>query len=356
MTVKTESITLVGNFAIGSLESSFRSAFDSIGVRTSSVDIPRLTNELSWPARNRILHRVTIRSEFSRRVFSRGFNRSVEESIIQSQAPVVLICKGVFLMPETLHNLRQRGIFVVCYYPDNPFPPHCAQTPEALTAALETDLYLVWSELLVEKLRNAGVRNPRFLPFAWDPHAFPYQASRAQGSWPGVLFLGNWDREREEFLEELASHVPLRIYGPDYWGTRTKPSSRVRLLWQNSMLRTVDAARCIRDSAICINILRTQHVIDGKPDGLIMRHFEVPGSGGFLLSTRGGGATRLFPEGKTGAYFTGMAECLEMVNAYLRDSRARCDLAQRAHSEVVMHHTYANRAQEILKLVDECHE
>ena len=354
--MKVESIVLVGDFSIGSLETSFQSAFSSIGIATYPVELMQFRNELNWPSRNRVMHRLTIRSEFIRRVTSKNFNRSIEERIVRCESSVVLIFKGEFLMPETLYNLRRRGITVVYYYPDNPFPPHASQRPETLPAALETDLYLVWSEVLVEKLRDAGVRNPRFLPFGWDPNAFPYQSDQPQGSWPGVLFLGGWDREREEFLEELASHVPLRIFGPGYWGARTKPRSRVRRCWQGTDLRTVGAARCMRESAVCINILRTQHIIDRKPDGLIMRHFEVPGSGGFLLSTRGGGATRLFPEGDTGAYFTGMAECIELVKTYIKDSRARCDLAERAHAEIAMHHKYADRASEILMLLEECRE
>jgi spore maturation protein CgeB len=351
--MKVESIVLVGDFSIGSLESSFQSAFRSIGVPNHSINLPQFRNELNWASRNRIIHRVTIHSGSIRRLASKSFNRIIEERIVQCESPVVLVFKGEFLMPETLWNLRRRGITIVYYYPDNPFPPHASQRPEALLAARQTDLYLVWSEALVKKLRDAGVRNPRFLPFGWDPSAFPYQSVQPQGKWPGVLFLGGWDREREQFLEELASHVPLRIYGPGYWGTRTKLRSRVRRCWQGTELRTADAARCFRESAICINILRTQHIIDGNPDGLIMRHFEVPGSGGFLLSTRGGGATRLFPEGETGAYFTGMEECLELIKTYIRDSRARCDLAERAHAEVAMHHKYADRASEILTLLED---
>jgi spore maturation protein CgeB len=135
-----------------------------------------------------------------------------------------------------------------------------------------------------------------------------------------VLFVGGWDKEREEFLSQVASQVPLRIYGPDYWGKRTKPFSRARRCWQRTDLRLAHAARVIRESAVCLNLLRTQHIVDGKPDGLIMRHFEVPGSGGFLLSTRGGGATVLFPEGQTGEYFSSVAECIEKAKMYIADS------------------------------------
>ena len=259
-----------------------------------------------------------------------GFNRNLEEAVLRNGARTLLVMKGEFVMPDTLRRLRQRGVRVALLYPDNPFPPHPSQGPETLPAARETDLYLIWSERLVGKLRAAGVSNPAFLPFAWDPEVFPYCESTPQGTWPGVLFLGGWDKERAEFLEELASHVPLRIFGPSEWGSRTKRTSRVRRCFQGKALRMVEAARVIRESAVCVNMMRTQHTIDGVPDGTIMRHFEVPGAGGVLLSTRGTGATALFPEGETGEYFSDVAECVVKAKRLIANESMRRQFGERA--------------------------
>jgi len=348
------SIALVGNFSPGSLESSYRRAFEAIGVRAHCLDIRELNNRLSWLMRNRVTHRITVRNKLVRKHASRAFNRGLERDVMLSRVPALLVFKGDFVMPETLHNIRCSGVRVTCFYPDNPFPPHRFNRPEALDTARETDIYFIWSERLVPKLSRAGVRNPIFLPFAWDPEVFPYQEDHPQGSWPGVLFLGGWDREREEFLEELASHVPLRIYGPAYWGDRTRSGSRVRRCWRGCDLRLGAAARAVHESAISINLLRTQHFVDGEPDGLIMRHFEVPGAGGFLLSTRGGGATALFPEGETGVYFSDLSECVEKVKQYIADDARRRELALRAHAEVASQHQYTHRARQILCLLDKC--
>ncbi|MGB6193518.1 MAG: glycosyltransferase, partial [Terracidiphilus sp.] len=296
------SIFLTGGFTPGSMESSYQRAFEEIGVRTYSFHTGEHIKDLNWLIRSRISHRLTIRSLSFRKAAAQAFNRSLENAVLQSNARAVLVVKGDFVMPETLHNLRRKGIRVACYYPDNPFPPHPSQRPEALPAARETDLYLIWSECLVKPLKDAGVSNPVFLPFGWDPEVFPFQASHRQGTWPGVLFLGGWDKHREDFLEQVVERIPLRIYGPAYWKTRTRFRSRLRRCWQGSDLRLSAAARAIRESAVCLNVLRKQHIINGVPDGLIMRHFEVPGAGGFLLSTRGGGAVDLFPEAKTGEY------------------------------------------------------
>jgi len=282
----------------------------------------------------------------------REFNRQLEDAVLQSGAQALLVLTLDLMLPETVNNLRRRGVRIICFYPDNPFPPHYAARPETFPAAREADLCLIWSERLVEKLKAAGVRNAAFLPFAWDPDVFPYQHDRPQGKWPGVLFLGGWDRHRERFLERLARQVPLRIYGPGYWGTRTIPFSHVRRSWQGKELMLADAARVIRESAVCLNILRRQHVVDGVPDGLIMRHFEVPGAGGFLLSTRGGGATTLFPEGQTGEYFSDAEECVEQISRFLVDNSARRELAERAHAEVAAHHQYRDRALQIVRFLD----
>jgi len=350
---RMDSIFLVGGFAPERLEASYRRAFQAIGIRTETLDMRYASCQLSGLVRNRIGNRLTMRSTLSRKLLSRSFNRHLETAVLQSKAPVLLLFKGEFVMPETIHALRQKGVRVACFYPDNPFPPHSCNRPEALPAARETDLYLVWSELLVRQLKDAGVSNPVFLPFAWDPIVFPFEEVQPPGSWPGALFLGGWDKEREELLEELACHVPLRIYGPGYWGTRTRLRSRVRECWQGTALLMADAARKIRESAVCINPLRKQHTIDGKPDGLIMRHFEVPGAGGFLLSTRSGGATNLFPEGETGEYFSDVAECIEKAKFYIANDSARRQLAERAHGAVAAYHQYTDRARQIVKLLEE---
>lgn len=348
------SIFLLGHFVPGSLGSSYQRAFKSIGIQTHVFDVRESQPRFNFFLRNRVARRITLRSNWIRSSSFREFNELIEDKVVQSGAQALLSFPLDIISAETFRKIGHRGIRVASFYADNPFPPHYAARPETLPAARETDLCLIWSERLVEKLRDAGVRNPAFLPFGWDPEVFPFQQTQPQGTWPGVLFLGGWDRQREEFLEEVAAHVPLRIYGPEYWGTRTKPSSRVRRCWQQSDLRLADAARVIRESAVCLNVLRTQHVIDGKPDGLIMRHFEVPGAGGFLLSTRGGGATSLFPEGETGEYFSDVSECIEKARSYITHEKARRELAERAHASVAAKHQYVHRAQEILRMLSDC--
>ncbi|MDD5035771.1 MAG: glycosyltransferase [Methylococcaceae bacterium] len=341
-------ICLSGEFTPGSLGASWTRAFEAFGLKVLRFDVNEESRKLHWMLRNRYSHRATIRNYFLRWLGSKNYNEALYRTVVSNDAEVLVLHNGCFVFPETIERLQQGGVKVVVFHADNPFPPHYNNRPETLPVARVSDLYLIWSERLVDRLRAVGVPNPRFLPFAWDEEVFPYEQPPEQ-SWEGVLFVGNWDPQREAFLDRIAERFPLKIYGASYWGTRTRRNGLARKSWMGDVLLGPDAAKVLRKSAICLNILRTQHYVDGTADGLIMRHFEVPGAGGFLLSTRSGGATRLFPEGISADYFDDVEECMAKVDKYLADSSARRNIAAQAHEEITAAHRYMHRAGVILK-------
>lgn len=353
--MRVDKILIAGDFQPDRLGASYERAFRTLGLGVTRFDIGLERARLTWPARNRWLHRLSIRSLAARRHWSERFNAELVGQARKENVPWVLLHNAEWVMPETVRVLRGEGRTVAVYQADNPFPPHYNNRPETLPAAREADVYFVWSRRLAAKLQGAGV-NGQFLAFGWDPEIFPYQGSVAQGSWPGAVFIGNWDREREQFLDEIAAKVPLRIYGSSYWGTRTSRTSPARRAWQGRQLTMSEAARALRESAVALNVLRTQHLVDGAYDGVIMRHFEVPGAGGLLLSTRSGVATDLFEPGQSGLYFETVNECVDQCRWLIADSELRMRLAEQAHALVEREHTYVHRAREMVAALVACSE
>lgn len=345
--MSSERLMLVGDFQTDRLGASYERAFNAIGLAVVRFDVRAEARGLAWPARNRFFYRLTAPILAIRRAWSRKLNLEILERAAATKVAWVFIHNGEWLMPETVVALKRAGVRVAIFHADNPLPPNYSNRPETLQAARECDLYLVWSERLAEQLREQSIP-ATFHAFGWDPEVFPYQGSVPQGSWSGVVFIGGWDRERESFLDELACHVPLRIFGPGYWGTRTRRSSRARSCWQGRALLMNEAAQVVRESAVSLNVLRTQHQFEGAYDGVIMRHFEVPGAGGFLLSTRSGVATSLFPDGSSGAYFDGVADCVKQCRHFIESTDERYALASAAHETVANVHTYRNRAREVV--------
>lgn len=84
-----------------------------------------------------------------------------------------------------------------------------------------------------------------------------------------------------------------------------------------------------------------------------MRHFEVPGAGGFLLATRGGGATTIFPEGEAAEYFSDSEECIAKARNYIANDALRRQIAERGHAIAAGQHHYENRARQVLRMLEQ---
>jgi spore maturation protein CgeB len=292
---------------------------------------------------NRIGHRLMKRSVEMRRLGSSGWNRLILETARKTRPDLTFILNGECVMPESVRALHALHSRVFIFHADNPFPQYSSSRPENLPCAVESDCYFIWSRDLAGRLRQRGVRRVEYLPFAWDEDVFPHvEASNTPRH--DLVFIGGWDPEREEVLEPLARRFDLKIWGPPYWGTRTRARSATRRSWQGHALTGQDAAHIIARARITLNVLRRQNL----PDGTIMRTFEVPGVGGTSLSTRTPGAADIFPEGVAAAYFADTEECTERIEYLLGHPEERGNLARVAHEIVCRGHRYVDRARQIV--------
>lgn len=338
------SILIYGDFRPDRLAASYQRAFQQIGHDIVPFDIGPASVRLAPWLRHRIGHRATSRSMQLRRLGARKYNRAFVEAVKQHKPDLTFIINGDFLMPETLTQVRSLGSKVFIFHADNPFPGNAAHRPEALPCALESDCYFIWSRYWCQRLQSIGVRRAEYLGFAWDEELFPYMPLSSQPE-HDVVFIGGWDKEREAVLTPLATQCDLKIWGPPYWIERTKPNSPLRRCWQGGALEGAEVSAVIAKSKVVLNVLRRQNL----PDGVIMRTYEVPGSGGFMLSTRTEGAKREFPEGVAGAYFGDVQDCIGQIKYFLEHDHLRRDIARKAHEVVCQSHSFRHRVQQIVQ-------
>ena len=342
-------VLLYGDFTPDRLAASYKRGFEEVGHRVLPFNTREMSAHLAPWLNHRIGHRLTLRSLALRRSGSQMWNRRFTETVENERPDVVFILNGEFLMPETLRRARRSGAKVFIFHADNPFPESSNNRPETMPSALECDAYFIWSRSLCARLQSAGTPEARRLDFAWDAEVFPYQEPTARPE-HDVVFIGGWDREREEELAPLAQSCNLRIWGPNYWQTRAIPL--LRRCWQGKALSGAEVSQVVARSKIVLNVLRRQNL----PDGVNMRTFEVPGCGGFALSTRTSGALEVLPEGQAGAYFSGMDECRAQIESLLRHDQHRRDAARESHSIVSQHHRYTHRALAVISVYRELHE
>jgi hypothetical protein len=342
--IQNPSILIYGDFRSDRLAASYQRAFTQLGYAVTPFCTEKIDKYLAPWLAHRAGHRATIRSINFRRLGSFRWNRYFLSSVKQARPDLVFITNGDFLMPETLEQIRVLGIRVFIFHADNPFPGNSASRPEALPCALESDCYFIWSRYWCQRLQGIGVKRANYLGFAWDEELFPY-VELSEEPEHDVVFIGGWDEDREAALTPIAARFKLRIWGPPYWIERTQPNSPLRHCWQGRALRGAEVSEVMAKSKIVLNSLRRQNL----PDGVIMRTYEVPGCGGFMLSTRTEGAEREFPEGIAGAYFDSVQDCNARIEYFLHNDQVRRDIAREAHETVKREHRYINRAQTIIE-------
>ena len=79
--------------------------------------------------------------------------------------------------------------------------------------------------------------------------------------------------------------------------------------------------------------------------GLPERCFGIPACGGFLLCDKRTHARDDFSPGENWAEFDGLDDCVAQIEYWLANFSAARNLAERCHTHVMSHHTYALRAK-----------
>lgn len=177
-----------------------------------------------------------------------------------------------------------------------------------------------------------------------------------------IAFVGSYLPEKRTFLREnvlpLRAEYDLRIYGHDW--TRTsrvlghaqragqflniKPLKGIRKL----SLSLESERQLYSSSKICLNV-HEQHQRRTGSD-VNERTFKIPACGGFQLCDDVALVHRLFPNGEVPT--AGTNDWREQIEHYLRAPEERMRLATAAKEQVLAHHTYHHRAEQILEIAE----
>jgi spore maturation protein CgeB len=162
-----------------------------------------------------------------------------------------------------------------------------------------------------------------------------------------VLFVGNWRDEREAVLEQLVD-LDLGVWGAKDWHRKTRRGSPLRPRWGGRQLIGQELAQACADAKIMLNL----HDVATLP-GPNMRTFEQPACHAFSLVSRTPSILDLFTEGENIVCFESTLELREKICYYLNHAAERQRIAAASYEFVVKQgHTYADRAQQIIKWVE----
>jgi len=327
----------------GAYRYSFARAFQKLGCQAEVFDDEEIYRQ----------QLKTIKNKYSNRLFWRLFSHLVQKAFIsrarKENPELILVIKGWYfsdpMLREIKRQLPQAKLF--CFNPDNPFNTwHFSASNNWIRQSIPLyDVYFIWGRFLMEKLKQAGARRVEYLPFGYDPQLhFPAQVSQKEKNIysSDIVFVGNWDEEREYWLKELVD-FDLGLWGEPYWKNRCR-DRQLRARYKGSVPHGEGVAKILGASGICINILRRQNKASHN-----MRTFEAPACKAFVLSERSQEAKDFFEEDREAAYFSSIDELKEKCTYYLKHPEEREAIALAGYQRCLRSNcTYFDRARQIL--------
>jgi spore maturation protein CgeB len=260
---------------------------------------------------------------------------------------LIIVVMGFHIAPATLEELKRKtGVFIVNYATDDPFNARLSISDVRASIPLY-DLYASTKKGIMDKVRRAGCHSVHYVPFAYNPLVHfperPVTFEEKQRFVSDVAFIGEGDADRLPFFQKLTESIPnlnLALYG-GMWDRH-----RATRRYARGTVRGRDFRVALGSTKIAVNLIRR-----GNRDDHVMRTFEAPACGAFLLNERTPEHLKLLEENRDAAYFSSEAELVEKVRYYLFTESEREGIRRSGYKTITSGgNTYKDRLKQIVKL------
>lgn len=260
------------------------------------------------------------------------------------ESQLIFVIKGFYLLPETIEQIKQMGKTIICFNPDDPFSNIAGSSNAFIKESISHyDAYFIWHKKLIPKLEKAGCKNVFYLPFAADTNLMmPERNYSSTVKKYAVGFIGNADKERYEFIDNLSAQLKGWNEKKAVFGSNWKSINGFDcydIVYGNHFLDSM------YNTKINLNILRKQN--KGSHN---MRTFDIPATGGFMLHEYSEEAADFFVEGVEAEFFRDAAECADKIKYYFKNDIQREKIALAGYEKTFSAgYTYSNLVKVIVE-------
>ncbi len=275
------------------------------------------------------------------KLLAKSANQKLVEIANQFQPDLTLVISPLLFHPDSILALKQHGLVFV-FFTDNPLDGHHTHTNSWVQGGFPLwDAAFIWSQELVERLKENSVKKAFFHPFCSDvEYHFPKRQTHPIYD---VAFIGNWDasRKREQYLKAIADYR-LGLWGSNYWNTHCKEPALKGLC--QGMCSYQEIPQILGSAQMGLNILRPQN-----EEGHNIRTYEIPATGTLMLSERSKELLNLFIEDKEAVYFSSPDELKQKVEYLLQNPTLIESIAEAGYQKT-LENTINHRIKEILTI------
>jgi hypothetical protein len=162
-----------------------------------------------------------------------------------------------------------------------------------------------------------------------------------------VSFVGSFHKvheSRTELLELVARHFPeLRVWGPGLQSLGTHSPIRASYqgqAWGRQMYQVFGRSKIVLN-----------HHGDVAPSANNLRLFEATGMGALLLTDWKENLSEMFEPDKEVIAYRSTEECIQLLSRYLQNDQRRAGIAGAGQERTLKEHTYLQRMEEIVGIV-----
>lgn len=207
----------------------------------------------------------------------------------------------------------------------------------------------------------------RFVAPAFHAYATTYPEALQKSMSDGLpnFLLTQWAANAEKLQKPLPSdqcRYPVSFVGSAY-GNRPRWIAELRERgievacfghgWPNGPVSTVDVPRIIRESVISLNFGDSGIIMDGliprRSRQIKARIFEVPGTGGLLLTENADHLSSFYIPGKEIVVFDAIDDLIAKIQHFLAHPAERDRIARAGYARTRAEHTYELRFKNLLE-------
>jgi hypothetical protein len=290
---------------------------------------------ISLRVANRILRRPLRRH-------TRPLRQAALDAARRTRPDMVFACKALHFDGDVMEDIRRAsGALLVHWHPDD-YRNRSNSSADFASALPVYDVHLTPKTFNIAELVEDGARRVEFVPYSYDPEVHRPLPPRTSPPCQAV-FVGSFEPERAGVLEYAArSGIDLEVWG-SFWH-RLPPSSPLRPHCRYREERADEMATAFASAAVSLGFLRK-----ANRDLHTARTFEIPASGGVMLTERTDEQRSFFEEGKEALYFDSAEEMVSTIRAYSSSpgdlARIRAAALDRCRRD---RYSYAERLQDLL--------
>jgi spore maturation protein CgeB len=334
-------VLLVGVDRVSELGASFRTALLGLGHQVRLFDPTHAYTLFDhWPLR-RLTRPLFGGVPSGYKVWS-----LVVERVARSFKPALVLSVGGWLTAELLQDLRRvtKARFVM-YSTDNPF--NAVASGEYVRYSLPLwDAIATPRRATISQLKEYCPGNVFYLPFGYDSDLHYPEGPGNAAEWArfgsDTVFIGACDADRVPYLDPLAQSIGLRV---DLYGGGAYRRTAALKKRHQGMAFGRDYRLALGGTKVALCLVRR-----ANSDSHVMRTFEAPACGAFMLAERTPDHEEMFDENKESAFFTSPEEMVDKIRYYVAHPDLRRKIAEAGYKRITASgNTYGDRIEMLLR-------